>query len=285
MIDEDKVTGIVGFSFTTVALAGAPVAQDAGVPTIAVGVSAAEVTQVGNAIFRLFPLYPGMLSRVGPDLISQLKPKSGAIILQKDSSASVPQHDAWKDMLTKAGAKLAADVEVVSTDTDYSAQMAQVKAANPDVVFLTVAAGLEANVENQLRQAGYKGQIVGGLSHGSDAVLSVIGPNGKGDLWIDPYFAGSDTANNQKFVDEFKAANGGKNPDLFNAVGYEGVKLMLAAVKQAGSMDRGPVLKALQSMKGYDGVFGSCTFDNERNLTCPGNILKLQDVGSIVKAQ
>lgn len=52
LIDQDEVKAILGSVMSSCTLAGAPIAQDAGIPTISPTSTAVQVTRTGDYIFR-----------------------------------------------------------------------------------------------------------------------------------------------------------------------------------------------------------------------------------------
>src|SRR5256885_14767339 len=53
----------------------------------------------------------------------------------------------------------------------------------------------------------------------------------------------------KKFVDLFKAKYGGRAPEWYQALGYETVRALFAAITQAGSLDREAVRQKLAALK------------------------------------
>ena len=66
-------------------------------------------------------------------------------------------------------------------------------------------------------------------------------------------------------------------------LGYDAARILIDAMKRAGSTDGPKVRDALAQTKGYAGVSGSITIDAERNST--KNIVVLKIDGGKVKFQ
>jgi branched-chain amino acid transport system substrate-binding protein len=288
LIHEDEVNAIVGFSYTVVALAGIPILEQEKVPTVAVGVSAPAVTEQGEYIYRGgWPVYHRLIQNYGDDALEALGIESGAkaaIINQSDCEPCVPFFDAWQVVFDDAGVDLAATEHVVTGDTDYSAQVTAVTGTNPDVVIVDVAAGLEGQVTNALRDAGYDGQIIGELGHGSADVQTLIGENGVGDAWLSGYFADDTDGRNPEFVELYEAEHGA-TPDQFNAAGYDAMWLVLRAIDEAQSVERADIASVLKewSTSGatITGAMGDCTMNDVGDLECPAALLRIKAVGEI----
>lgn len=86
-------------------------------------------------------------------------------------------------------------------------------------------------------------------------------------LWFiyDYYDGAYDNPTNTKFVDAFKAANGGKKPNAWNYEGYTAVMAYKAAIEKAGTDDPEKVRDALAGLE-VDTPKGKLTFRPEDHL-------------------
>jgi len=81
----------------------------------------------------------------------------------------------------------------------------------------------------------------------------------------------------QKFVDAFKAANKGANPDWFAANSYDVIMLAAQAAKNAGKNDRTALNDALGTIGTYQGIAGPVTFDENGDVIKPLQIVVVQN--------
>lgn len=138
--------------------------------------------------------------------------------------------------------------------TDFSTLMPRIQALKPDILCIS---NFGRDQQIALRQAtdfGIKKTtqiIVPVLSHGSrvaagpQAFEGVIG--GCSFYWgIEDKFAST-----KAFNDAFRKMYNGKLPTDYGALGYGGVRAVLSAVKNAGSVDTDKVIAALEALK-YD---------------------------------
>jgi branched-chain amino acid transport system substrate-binding protein len=58
------------------------------------------------------------------------------------------------------------------------------------------------------------------------------------------------------FIEAYKKDNNGTEPYNLNGYGYDGVMLVVDAIKRAGSTDEEKVRAAMQATKGFQGVMG-----------------------------
>ena len=148
--------------------------------------------------------------------------------------AMAPNYQAGKDFV--AGFKryyktpLVNEIFTSLSQQDYSAELAQVQAANPDAIFVFYPGGLGVNFVKQYSQAGLKGKIpllststVDGINLPAqgDAALGVV----TGTFW------GPDFNNpaNRKFVADFEAKFK-RIPSQYAAQGYDSAQLLDSAL-------------------------------------------------------
>lgn len=264
---------IVGISVGNHALAVAPLAQRAQVPLIAANTGGLSTfTTVGDHIYQMDVsqyLYAGKMA----DALAEVGVKTTAIIYNDDVPAINDLWGAYQRELPRAGLETPTVLNVVSTNTDYSAAITSALAGNPDAIGILTRAG-SPTVIAQLRQLGYKGVIWGqaGLAGG---VAVKAAPATEGVLFTANAGAGSPYPSMEKFFAHYKAATGSE-AYAFAAQGYDAVWAVARAIKSAGCATRECVQKGLTELMstGFDGALGTVRFDN-RNAVGPGTVLRI----------
>ena len=93
--------------------------------------------------------------------LETLKIKSFATLFNTGNAFAVTQAKPFMDYVRANGGKVVAEEHFTWTDTDYSAQALKIVAAKPEAVFLTDYAVQAALAYDFLRDAGFKGIILG----------------------------------------------------------------------------------------------------------------------------
>lgn len=133
---------------------------------------------------------------------------------------------------------------------DYSAEIARIRAAQPDAVFFFLPGGMGINFVKQFSSAGLTqgvALVAPGFSADEDVIQAV------GDPMIGIYNTAHwahdlDIPENKAFVDAFRQEYGGRNPSVYAAQAYDVIMAMDAAVRQVQGKvdDRQAVLTALK---------------------------------------
>ncbi|AWJ90633.1 ABC transporter substrate-binding protein [Azospirillum baldaniorum] len=167
-----------------------------------------------------------------------------------------PNYPAGKDGL--AGFKryykgeVAGEVYTQVGQLDYAAELAQLKAAAPDAVYVFYPGGMGINFIKQYEQAGLKGAVPlfgPGFSFDQD-ILAAVGESALGVKNSAQWSPDLDNAANKTFVADFKAKYG-RIPSMYAAQGYDTALLIDTAVKAVGGnlKDKDKLRAALASAK------------------------------------
>jgi len=165
-----------------------------------------------------------------------------------------PNYPAGKDSLNGfkrfyAG-KVAGEVYTTVNQLDYAAELATLRAAKPDAVFVFYPGGMGINFVKQWEQAGLKGQIplFGPGFTFSEDTLPAMGDSALGMLNAAQWAADLDNAENKKFVDSFVAAYG-RLPSVYASQAYDAAKLIDSAIRKTGGKlsDKAALNKALMA--------------------------------------
>lgn len=169
-----------------------------------------------------------------------------------------PNYPAGKDLLTGFKryykGELAAEVYTKLGQTDYAAEIAQIRASGADGVFMFLPGGMGISFMKQYAQSGVKIPVMGpGFSFSQD-VLGAIGDAALGVKNSGEWSHDLDNPANKKFVEAFKAAYN-RLPSIYAVQAYDAAQLILSAAAKADVKDtkafRAELLKAdIQSPRG-----------------------------------
>ncbi len=157
-----------------------------------------------------------------------------------------------KEQLKSEGGQLIAEEYTPLGHTDYNTIISKIKKEKPDIVFNTLNGDSNVAFFKQLKDAGISANDLTTLSVSiAEEEIRGIGASvleGHYAAWN--YFQTTDTAENKKFVEAYKAKYGkDRVTDDPIEAGYFGVYLWAEAVKKAGSFD---VEKVKEAAKGLE---------------------------------
>jgi branched-chain amino acid transport system substrate-binding protein len=224
----------------------------------------AKVTQIGDMISRVcfIDSFQGMID--AQFAVDQLKLTKAAVLYNKSQAYSTGLRTDFRRAFGKMGGTVAVEQTYSDGDNDYSAQLAAIKAADPQFVFMPGYYTDVVNIARQARQAGITVPFIGSDGWSSDE-LKNAGTALDGCFFSDHY-AKEDTRPIVKaFQAQYAAANGGQIPDSMAATGYDAANLLFDAMTRAKSLSGDDLAAAINTTVGFHGVTGDITIDAQRN--------------------
>lgn len=285
-INSENVSMIIGYPSSIHATAVAPLVNQAETPLISVAVSKA-VTGSGPWAFKLWQASDVPADALSDLVVNNLKPKTIAIVFNRDNDAYVEMAKIARKKFQDAGIDIVADEGTLITDTNFTALSSKVASLKPQVLFLSGVAESMANVVVQAKQAGLSDdvQIVGMPGLAPPAYERIGGKAIDGSIFTGNYFLNAPQATNQHFVDAYRKRYG-HDPDEFGAAGYTLVKLAALAVKSGGG-DHEKIRQALNALNDVPVVIGNGTFSIDKTSREPtyGSMLLQWKDGKVVAYQ
>ena len=176
-----------------------------------------------------------------------------------------PNYQAGKDALTgfkrMFKGEIAGEVYTRLDQTDFAPEMAQIRAANPDVVFQFHPGGLGIAFLRQYQQAGLLGKTPMVLAEPSlDATtLKAVGESALGLSVTAHWNSDFDNAANKKFMQAWtKAYN--RAPTYYASQGYDAALAIASALKATGGKTDVPALRTALAKADFQSVRGAFKF-------------------------
>jgi branched-chain amino acid transport system substrate-binding protein len=161
-----------------------------------------------------------------------------------------PNYPAGTDALTgfkrHFEGELAGELYTQVGQTDYAAEIAEIRAADADSVFIFLPGGMGISFMRQYEQSGVDLPIISaGFSFDQD-VLPAMGPAALGVINTSQWSPDLDNEANQEFVEAFREEYG-RIPSLYASQGYDTANLILSAMDAADISDRDAFREALKA--------------------------------------
>ena len=168
----------------------------------------------------------------------------------KNSFILAPNYPAGKDALT--GYKRffkgepAGELYTKLGQTDYAAEIAQIRSSGADSVFFFLPGGMGISFMKQWAQAGIDLPVVGPAFSFDQGILQAVGDAALGVKNTSQWSKDLDNAANVKFVADFQAEYG-RLPSLYASQGYDTANLLISAMAKADVADADAFRAALEA--------------------------------------
>ncbi|HBY95846.1 MAG TPA: amino acid ABC transporter substrate-binding protein [Chloroflexi bacterium] len=273
-VEQDKVDAVIGFTDTDSVLAAGPTIQKAGLPFITAGATSPKIpTQVGNTMF-LACFGDNVQAAAGAEYGFKNYGKTAYLLWDKGVEYTTLLGQYFKSRFTELGGTLVLEDSYDDKATDFSAQIAKVKALpqQPDFYFISAMPYNVGPVVKQFRDAGITGPVVGGDGYDTPDLVSVAGPAAENVFFTTHALmdASGGTEGIKKFIAAYKAEYNHDPENAFAALGYDTMYLIADAIKRAGSTDASAIKKAIEETKNFPGITGSITFSPESHVPQKG---------------
>jgi len=278
LITVDKVPVIIGPAASSNFMAAAPVAQESKVVMLSAQGAAPALTKAGEYIFRVFP--SDVLQGKGiSDLCLQLKYME-VPIMYVNNDWGLGLKNVFVENFKKAGGKVTDEIPYDEKKTDYRTELIRATKGNPKaVVNLTYI--VEGSVMfKQAYEMGINTQWICGSAAKAPKLVELAGKAVEGIIGTYPVFS-QETKEYQAFRSLWMKKYGDAKIPIFGEYNYDMVHLIARAIDRGGYTSDG-IRKALfEAAKGYRGVTGDKTFDQDRGVGSEYGVWTVKD-GQIV---
>lgn len=173
-----------------------------------------------------------------------------------------PNYPAGKDALTGYKrffeGELAGEVYTQLGQTDYAAEIAQIRASGADSVFFFLPGGMGISFLKQYADSGVDLPVVGPAFSFDQGILQAVGGAALGVVNTSQWNKDIDNATNAAFVESFEAEYG-RLPSLYASQGFDTANLILSALDRAGVDDADAFRAALRAAE-FDSTRGDFAF-------------------------
>jgi branched-chain amino acid transport system substrate-binding protein len=281
LIEKDKVAAIIGEVISSDTLAGAPIAERAGVPNISPTATSPLVTQNRGFAFRA-AYVDDLQGKVAARFAwENLKARRVAVLIDQAQDYCVGLANFFKQEFQRRGGEIVSTSYIQTGDQDFSAQISALKGGKPDLIYAPNYYTEVALLAKQLQDLGVNIPILSGDGAQVPELLSIGGEAVNG-MYFTALFhrQGATTEIGRKFMQAYESTY--KKPlDGFAALGGDSYFLLTAAMNQAGGVDGGKVAQALAATKDFAGVTGVITMGPNHNPIKGVTVIKV-DQGQFV---
>ncbi len=265
-IQREKIDLFTGPVASNVALAVGPALFAAKVPYLSPNAGPSQLAGAQCNAYFFGTSYQNDSMHEAAGQYAANKGYSKVVILAPNYPAGKDALNGFKRLYKKP---IADEIYTNVSQLDFAAELAQLRAAKPEAVYIFQAGGMGINFIKQFMAAGLNKDItlISSPFTADEDIIPAVGSSMVGLFNASSYAHDLPIAANQKFVAEFRKAYNGRYPSLYAAFAYDVVMNMDAAVKQLGGKvgDKPALVKALKSAS-FDSVRGPVKYGNNQFL-------------------
>ncbi len=271
LISQDKVVAVIGPNQSSAVIASGAINNGAKVVDITPMGTNPDVTvdpktkQVKPYSFRTCFIDPFQGTVMASFASNELKVKKAAIYIDNTSDYAKGLAQFFKENFIKNGGQVVIEEAYLQKDTDFKSTLTKIKAAQPDFIYIPGYYQEVGLIVKQAREMGITVPMAGGDGWDSAKLPEIAGKAALENTFFSSLYSPDDTSDlNKEFVAEYKKAYN-TNPDVFAALAYDSTLLVAKAIEDAGSADPAKIAEAMAKIKGFKGVSGEVTFNEQHN--------------------
>ncbi|MCH5145955.1 ABC transporter substrate-binding protein [Desulfovibrio sp. UIB00] len=280
LVERDKVVALIGTYGSSLAMAGAEVAEKAAVPGVGTSCTNPLVTQGKKYYFRACFIDPYQGAAAATYAYETLGFRKAAVLMDMTSDYAVGLSSFFTRDFKKLGGEIVATLKYSSGDQDFTAQLTELIAKKPDIVFMPAYFAEGAIIMKQARELGAKFRLMGADAMDNPDTLKLGGKAAEGFLHTtfpyDPAMPNM-SAEAKRFTEAWKTAYPDKETNVNGALGYNTYFLILDAIKRANSSDPKAIAKALAETKDLPTALGLLSINKTHDAEMPVGIIEYKD--------
>ncbi len=262
LVVNDKVNILAGFGLTPLALATEPVATQAKVPLLVMAAATAAITEKSPWVIRSGFTLPQITVPM-----ADWAPKNGikkVVTLVTDYGPGIDAETAFKSRFAANGGTVSEAIRVPLRNPDFAPFLQKVADLKPDAVFVFVPSGVGAVFMKQFAERGLDKsgiRLIGTGDVVDDDILNDMGDVALGVITSMHYSAAHPSAENKAYVEGFKKLNNNMRPNFHSVGGYDGMRMIYAALEKTKGNADGEALMAALKGQSFTSPRGPVTID------------------------
>ena len=243
LIEKDKVVAAISGSYSGATRAAAGVFQSAEIPYISAYAVHPEITKAGNYVFRT-SFMGEVQGRAGAKLIGATLQRKRVVLITLKNDFGKSLAAGFKEAAGQFNLQIVNEYEYSIKDRQLGPIVAKVKADAPEAIYATGYFFTAGPLVSQLRAAGITVPVIGQEGYDSEQFIKIAGKASEGTIITTSLDRDSNSSETRSFISEFEAMAGHK-VDMVAASGHTAMKVLVAAMKKAGTTSPSAIRNAI----------------------------------------
>jgi len=281
LITQDKVVAMLGPATSGCVKGATPVLLQNKVPLASASATADDVTVdksgVKDYIFRICFSDSFQGTAMANYASRSMNATKAVMLIDNANDYSKGLAKNFKETFEKNGGTIVGEEAYVAKEKDFKAILTKIKGMDFDVIFLPGYYEEVGLIVKQARELGIDKPFLGGDGFDSPKLLEIAGAEALNNVFFSSHYSSQDDDPKVvKFNEAFKAKYN-KEPNAFEALGYDLGYFLADAIKRAGSADPEKIKEAMEATTDFEGITGKLSVDENHNSVKSITVIELKD--------
>ncbi len=278
---NDKIVAVLGHWNSSCTLAAIPIYDAAGIPGITCSINQA-ISGASKWMFRI-SITDQECGKQLADYVVQTLGKKRIAVFYDNNDYGKGEDTVFSARAEELGATIVARESYIEGQSrDFTAQLTNIKRANPEIMFLAGYYTEAAMICQQMHDLGLDIPVIGPDGLNNEKLIELGGKDVEGVMAVSYYDKSMPYPETAAYAEAYKAKYG-HDSDTFAALAYDAANLVIAAMKQNGPTREG-IREYLDKVENFPGVAGPITFDDKNDVMRNIIVLVVKD-GKLVPAE
>ncbi|TJZ65000.1 branched-chain amino acid ABC transporter substrate-binding protein [Chitiniphilus eburneus] len=245
-----KIAGMIGHFNSGTSIPASKIYADAGIPQIAMATAPVYTQQGFKTTFRSMTSDTQQGSVMGRFAVEKLNARRIAVIDDRTAYGK-GLADEFEKAAVAAGATIVRREFTTDRETDFTAILTTIKAAQPQLIFYGGTDAQSGPMSRQKARLGMAMPLMSGEMTRSDTFLKLAGNDAEGTIASLAGLPLDEMPGGKEFAERYRAKYG--ELEIYTPYGYDATRLLLQAMKEANSAVPAVYLPRLAKIN-YEGV-------------------------------
>ena len=257
-VQDDTVFGVVGHKNSGPSAIAAPIYAAAHLAQVCPSSTNPALTRQGHPTFFRLCAHDDLQGKLAAQFGARCLLAKRVAIIHDQTDYGTPLAEVVRDTFCEEGTEPILFEGINVGDTDFSPIVNEIMEKVPDLVYFALTEIESSIITKQLRSRGVTSYFLGTDGGRASKFLPLAGEDAEGAYQT---YAGVDPEyipDARSFVEEFQSVEG--QVPVYGAEVFDATNILIRALSEVGSLDRGSILKMISDTDVFDGITGSIRF-------------------------
>lgn len=291
LAEQEKVVAMIAPATSGNTVATVQIANQHKIPIVTASGTAPNVTEnadgsINEYAFRTCFIDPFQGTVAANFATNDLGAKNVAIFADNASDYAKGLAASFKETIEANGGTVVIEEAYVAKDVDFKSTLTNIKAKNPDFIFIPGYYEEVGLIVKQARELGITAPLMGADGWDSPTLVELAGAEALNNTFITNHYSSEDPdATIQEFVKAFEAKYS-KAPNAFHALGYDTMYYLKDAISRVEGDITGEAIKdQLAATKDLSLITGTFSVDEKHNPVKSATVLEFKDGNQVFNSK